>query len=533
LPNVGSFPTCNDHVITLRSPPPLSGLPVSSKNASTPPVDLQARKIMRRGEDGKSGTNTTANSEGPSKTTSEVGGASGSDGGNDANDTENKEKSALTREEREARYREARQRIFGDSENGEGDSAETSGSAEAKDVSRSSSASGRKKNKKQRNYDDDFEARSRFNAYYPQQYLPGYNGDQTMYYGGYTGQMQGSQYPGMNSTMPSQPNYGGAYPVMLPADAQAQYGWNNQQYPSANTSMGYSAYVPTQNGYDLSADFQRGMQSFQSAGLPSQMTPKMANAPMATYQEGYQTQPMPVNGGWAPMNQQPYSGPGFPQNSPTSRPMSAPMNGPMGQYPYGQFPTSPYNGLPNRNQHPLPGSYNRQQFNPQSQAFIPGGRSAPYQMQSGIVPPPGQGMNGYNSYQMSGANQTSNQIQNASPPVAGSQTFGSPAGTQSSNPAIQSQTPQTTSQTVVTPSPSGSSSTSVPAQSSIAKWGTPSHLPPKPPAPAQQQPPKFTLPGTNSYALPRLSNTLSPGGPTHGPGANRGSGSGMVNMTPQ
>jgi hypothetical protein len=52
----------------------------ATKSTNTPPVDLPARKIMRRGDGTMSGTNTGANSENPSKATSE---ADGSDGGND------------------------------------------------------------------------------------------------------------------------------------------------------------------------------------------------------------------------------------------------------------------------------------------------------------------------------------------------------------------------------------------------------------------------------------------------------------------
>ena len=87
----------NVRSLTHSSPPPLSQMVDVCKGADTPPVELPARKIMRR-EDAKSGTNTTSNSQNPSKTTSEV---DGSDGSNDG-----KDKAALTREEREARYRD-------------------------------------------------------------------------------------------------------------------------------------------------------------------------------------------------------------------------------------------------------------------------------------------------------------------------------------------------------------------------------------------------------------------------------------------
>lgn len=500
---------------------------------------------MRRGDDAKSGTNTTANSEGPSKTTSEAGGASGSEGGNDRNEADSKDKSALTREEREARYREARQRIFGNSDNGEGDSTEAVGSGEEKDISRSSSASGKKKSKKQRNYDDDFEARSRFNAYYPQQYpVPGFSGDQTVYYGGYPGQMPNPQFPGVNANVSPPPSYNGGYPIMMPQDAQGQYAWPAQQFQPPNGPMGYPNYSATQNGYDLSADFQRGMQSFQSAGMPSQATPKMANAPMASYQDTYQPQPIPMSGAWSHGNQQPaypmVNAPPYAQNGPSNRPMSAPIQGPApGQYPYGQFPPSPFNGKPNRNQHPLPGSFNRQQFNPQSQAFIPGGRNVPYQMQPNMGPMPPQGMNGYGNYQMP----VTNQMPSPRPPVAHLPTFGSPHSMQN-NSAVPAktnnpgpnQTPQIANSQIATapPSSSSSGSSSIPAQSSIAKWGTPSHLPPKPPAPAQPQPPKFTLPSHNNFSsVPRLPNNMAPGyAPNPPPIIRSGAGPGMPNNNP-
>jgi hypothetical protein len=493
---------------------------------------------MRRGEDGKSGTNTAANSEGPSKTTSEAGAVSGSDGGNEGNEGETRDKSSLTREEREARYREARQRIFGSSENGEGDSAEPNGSLEGKDVSRSSSASGKKKSKKQRNYDDDFEARSRFNVYYPQQYpIPGFGGEQTVYYSPYSGQMHNAQYPGVASNMSSPSNYGTGYPVMIPQDAQAQYGWSGQQYAPSAAPMGYVSQGPTQNGYDLSSEFQRSM-SFQNTGIPSQMTPTMANPSMATYQDTYSPQPMSMNGGWSPMNQQvtyPVAQPPY-QNGNDSRPMSAPGQGPLtGQYPYGQFPSSAYTGMPNRNQHPLPGSFNRQQFNPQSQAFVPGGRNMPYQMPTNAAPSP-QGMNGYATYQMSAVSQMPNQMQNVSPPLGQMQAYGSPngmhnnnSGASKSNSLGASQPPQLSNSQAAPSSspPSQTNSSTKPAHSSIAKWGTPAHLPPKPPVPSQPQYFKANLPGRDNFSLPRAPVNMAVGY-TSGPATMRGGASGST-----
>src|SRR6201999_4531443 len=106
------------------------------------PPTLPMRKIMRRqGDKSISGTNTASNSEGPSKTTSEAGGDSGSDGGQGTSN-DSKSKAAQSMEERQARYREARLRIFGTSE--ESELPTTPDPQE--DISRSSSTSGKKRN---------------------------------------------------------------------------------------------------------------------------------------------------------------------------------------------------------------------------------------------------------------------------------------------------------------------------------------------------------------------------------------------------
>ncbi|KAF1997553.1 hypothetical protein P154DRAFT_440947 [Amniculicola lignicola CBS 123094] len=479
-----------------RMPAPLSAVPVSSKTTNTPPVDLPTRKIMRR-EDAKSGTNTTANSEGPSKTTSEAGGGSGSDNGADGND---KDKSLLTREEREARYREARERIFGNGENGEGDSNEALGTVEEKDVSRSSSASGKKKNKKQRNFEDDgFEARSRFNAFYPQQYtVSGYGGEGPMYYAGYPPQMQNPQFATMNANVPAPGAYHNGYPAMIPPDTQPQYDWSGQQYPSPQNPMAYPAYSPAQNGYDMSGDYQRSMQTFQPPAVPSQVTPKMANTPMASYADPYQAQAMAQNQAWQQMNQQPtyaMNQSTYSQNGQGNRPMSAPSQGPVpNAYQYGQFPPSPYNGKPHRNQHPLPGSFNRQQFNPQSQTFVPGGRNMPYQMQPNMGQLGSQGMNGYGNYTMPGPPQMSGM----SPSIPHAQPYAAVRSMQHNSSAP--------SRTATSSQPT---SNAVQSQSSIAKWGTPAHLPAKPPPIAPSQNTKFSLPAHGYSPLPRIPNMPS------------------------
>ncbi|KZM28262.1 uncharacterized protein EKO05_0007585 [Ascochyta rabiei] len=463
-----------------RIPPPLSQMVDATKGADTPPVELPARKIMRR-EDAKSATNTGFNSQDPSKTTSEI---DGSDGSNDG-----KDKAALTREEREARYREARQRIFG-AESEDSPAAETTEAEDKdKDISRSSSASGKKKSKKPRNYDDDdFQARSRFNVYYPQQYaVSGFTAENAVYYDGYPGPTPNAQYAGLSSGASPPTTHSNPYPAMASPDAQSQYAWSGQQFPPHSGPAMYQPYAQIQPGYDLSADFQRGM-SFQSPVMPSQVTPKMANTPMAHYQEPFQQpQHMPSSQGWPQMNQQPaYPMGQVPPFTPSNRPMSAPQPQP---YAYGQFPPNPYSGQPNRNQHPIPGSYNRPQFNPQSQAFIPGGRNVPFQMQPNMGQGPPQ-INGYGGFQMQGQPPMAGQMQRVSPPAGSTPSFGSPQSLHANGSAgmhrIASQSGEQPSSRV----PSGASS--------IAKYGTPAHLPAKPPAPHQPPAPKFDLSALNA-----------------------------------
>ena len=206
-----------------------------------------------------------------------------------------------------------------------------------------------------------------------------------------------------------------------------------------------------------------------------------------------------MNSTWPQMGPQasyPMAQGSYVQPGPGNRPMSAPHQAPMpGPYPYGQFPSNTYNGKPGRNQHPIPGSYNRQQFNPQTQAFIPGGRNMPYAMQPnmGQVQPH---MNNYGGFQMSSQNPMPAQIPRLSPPATSTPSFGSPQSMQGNNSG-------TSMHRIASQSADPASS-----QSSIAKYGTPAHLPPKPPAPvpAQQSAPKFTLP-----SMTRVPSSISPG----------------------
>ena len=469
---------------------------------------MTTRKIMRRGEfsEGMSGPSTTANSEGPSKATSEVGeGGSG----------RVKDKSSMTREEREKQYAEARLRIMGKAEP---DPEDTTKTAVDNDLSRSSSASGKKKTKKRKD-DDDFEPRSQFPAYYGNQsYNPGY-GDGSFYFPQYSaGMMTTAQQQSYMAPTASPP------PVVYSSGYMTVDGSSPIQYmspqPYANQSgsnINSQSYPQQSNGqYDLSAQFSNmNFTSSNQQSIPQKPSASPNFTPGGSMsQQGWTSSPYD-NQQYLYAQQPMY---GQYQNSPAQTPATIP-------YAYGQLPNPALQG--GKMQHPLPGSFNRQQFNPQTQAFVPGGvgRGGPMQMPGQGGPFYGQyGMNhnaGMQQYRSSNGPPTQHR---PSPPVkTNSSSYPSPAMQQPVQ-AYNMATPTMHFQTLATVSNSNqghnhsqpqshnepaSNSMQRPVlgpgngplahplpqppnpESSIAKWGTPSHLPPKPPAPANPHPTKF------------------------------------------
>lgn len=452
---------------------------------------------MRRGDEG---SGTGGYSEGQSKATSDAGSELG-------------RSKALTREEREAKYNEARLRIFGTQDPESQDPAKAIGDT---DHSRSSSSSGKKKTRK-RNDDDDFEPRSQFPQYYANSSAfpnPGY-GDGTFYFPQYSGMMTGaSQYTVPQTASPPPMMYPAGYASADPS-GQMQY-INAQQYvsPPVNNGMNASNYVQSPTGnFDLSSQFQQVM-SF-SAATPQLMAPKTQSPNYAaSQQQAWQSSYDPAAYGYA----QPGPPAQYPDRSKSSPAQSA-NNVP---YAYGQMPNP---GLQNgaKSQHPLPGSFNRQppQFNPQTQAFIPGsGRSGSMpmpgpQINSPYPNPFGMPPNSMQQYRTTP--QVHGMQQRHTPPISSNSTYSSPSGhggiqmhnahtsglsypppnfgpPHSAPPAtftLNNRSQQQTlssmeNRSLVHPLPLPPN-----PESSIAKWGTPSHLPPKPPTPTDPHPHKY------------------------------------------
>ncbi|GAM82919.1 hypothetical protein ANO11243_009050 [Dothideomycetidae sp. 11243] len=326
----------------IRSPPRLSDVTNPSTAASTPPPPLPQMKILRRND-----TDTR-----PSSCDGVVDGDSGSDVG--------KNKFPATREEREARYEAARLRILGSAKPTE--DAVVAPPKEP-DGSNSNSVVGKRKNRKQRSDSEDgFEARSAYSMYPQGGMQPNVQPD-VHAYNPQSDNMPPMQYgPQMQFGMPNpyangyrgppqapQPFYNGGYGAMPPQQPPM---WNPDPY----------------NSYDMTGHMQA--MSFQPQGggmgtYPNQMggsvtgSPNYSHPTMMNGYNNYVQQPIPYHYGGPAGGQ-----PGFSATPP---------------YQFGMLPGQSFNGGKRQNpNHPLPGSYNRPFFNPNSQAFVPGRPSSPY-----------------------------------------------------------------------------------------------------------------------------------------------------------
>ena len=481
-----------------RIPTPLSEVAKSRALPATTalPAPLPAMKIMRRPGIAKdnlnadSGAGTTESSAFPSKAGSEAGEDSFQGTGviSPTESTTAKDKMSLTREEREARYKEKREELFGPQ-------AEETDSAESiKEVSRTSSRNEKKRKKAKK--DDDFEARSQFNAYYPSFPVNAYNqaNGSAAFYAQYG-------YPAYNQA-PEAPLMGLAMPQQV---FQPTY----QNPPNPQIYSTFIGQVPPLNGYGAQPQI---LNTHNTQGF-NQQTPTPLFA-----------QPLPQNIGMA-QSSSAISSPAMSANAQLSRPQSQmseqqwttslytspyqpvnpqppvyPSTSPTVPYPYGQLPFQPVqqNGRP---AHPLPGSYSRPAFNPQTRAFVPSGN---------LVPPPNNGFLNSNGLHANG--------HAASMMRSGSMTFSnsgghSPVPQQPSFPSVQYSAPYQEQLPKAYGSgnrkgpnqsqPSASTNDTGGHQSSLSKWGTPANLPPKPPPPQTASLPdgQHALPTNNQFGV--------------------------------
>ncbi|CAD6505090.1 BgTH12-00588 [Blumeria graminis f. sp. triticale] len=301
-----------------RLPPSLTSLSNPPASGNTPPPTTM--KIMRRG--GDSGPS-------PSKALSE----SGSDGKEKGLSAKEK----LSREEREAAYNKARERIFGkDEKNGEATPVDTE---EGNEMSRSSSVSTkdrtshnkRSKPLKQRRDDsENFDSRSQYTPFFPQPQGPTW--------------IPSAQYS--------------------PIGTQSLCG-NNRNYQNP-VSPQYSTAPIQQLGSTMITT--SGVQIFNYPQYPTQATQSSQNAQrfpqnpqINPFVSPVQSPPPPPQ----PWSQALYQNP-YQQLGPTTRGTSNSI-----PYPFGQLPGTT-NPADSKSQHPIPGSFNRHAFNPKTQSFVPG-----------------------------------------------------------------------------------------------------------------------------------------------------------------
>ncbi|KAL8978099.1 MAG: hypothetical protein Q9205_006236 [Flavoplaca limonia] len=452
---------------------PLSSYSPANMNSDVPASSQPAVKIMRRagliknGIRADSGPNTTDSSIAPSKAGSENGEDSGRGTGlvSPTESDLSKDRTTMTREEREAKYQEARARIFNDN-------PDANAVNDVQAISRTSSANGRRKSRKHRNNNDDgFEARSHFTAYYPAMSYSGPSYEQASSSAGYYNPCMPQQYPTLGEQSPVDPsmytsNYGSSYQSMPSTPA---YLGQMQQYPMAS--------VPTMNGFSTMQQYPEYMQQSQQYFHQPQSPPTihqhasgLSSPALSSNGQLSRTQSHTAEQAWSQMAYQyPYHQANIQQQFPplhNSLPDQAP-NGQSVPYQYGQLPYQPH--LPgSRNAHPLPGSYNRQQaFNPQTRSFVPAASSQP--PSNGTAPQNPVSTNRLPSGAPNNQGPLHTDHSHPTTHLPGMLQFGS----FSPIPEAKSQQPRRPQTNCVENQP--------PAKSSLAKWGVPANLPPKPP----------------------------------------------------
>ncbi|ETI23596.1 hypothetical protein G647_05398 [Cladophialophora carrionii CBS 160.54] len=359
-------------------PTPLHVLARSIPAGPLQPPSAATFKIMRRAglgpQHGSAGASTPASSSGPSKATSEAGLETTSEEGimSPIEGTPNKDKSKPTREEREAQYKAARERIFGDFQESVTSESASTGENSAS-MSRSSSSSGKRKARKQKTpKDDSFEARSAYVPSYAPMHMANMQSQYQTHYSdqGYQGAYQNptngyggninygttptQAYPGFDQTM----SYNNAPMGYGPANTQpfsAADSWSSMQTPP---NSGYYNYSASPNNYQQSMPPMLNQMNSQylPQSHPGMQQPQnwMNNQYQASYPQP-QGQGNPNVNGWS--GYQPNQG----------------MNNPV-PYGYGQMPSQNFGSNPNQPynaQYANQSTYSRSLFNPQTRSFVP------------------------------------------------------------------------------------------------------------------------------------------------------------------
>ena len=426
---------------------------------------MRRPELSKEGQTQSSGAPTTESSVVPSKAGSEAGDESqqGTGAVSPTDSALAKDKTALTRAEREARYKEKREEIFGpQSENADSNEA-------LHEISRVSSRNEEKKRKKKpRGNNDDFEARSQFNAYYPtmgyvaQPYTHVTNSP--TYFAPCNYQQPISQNGGMsyqNNGIP-QPSFAQPHPVPL-----SQQGYQHLIDPQHHNPPAIGNYnFVTGYEHQTNAQYMPIMQPniMMNHLLPGTLSPSLEGSIHSQFPQQSQAPDMqtPRNG---------FNTLYHPQEGRQQQAVST-----NGHFQFGQVPYQPHAHM--QTSSPVASNYPRPPaFNPQTQSFVPNG--APHavmtQPHGGVVQP---------AVAQTAVKGMINGGQYPLPPP-----YHNPNASLKENSRISGYR-KGTPQTNVSNSP---------VASSLSKWGTPANLPPKPPPPDAPGMPE-SLPTNNQFS---------------------------------
>ena len=331
-------------------------------------------------------------------------------------------------------------------------------------VSRTSSGNGKKRSKKSRRNNDDFEARSQFNAFYPTPHYPTSSFEQIAspmaYFGSYPQQGSVVNQSGSLGAAIFQQGYSQGFHSMSTVPAYP-IGLQNPSMPVSDMN-GQFPGVPMYPEYNQQYQPQYYQHMMQHPPMMGQQSPIMSSPALSAHAQLSRPSSQMSDQNWSQNSfSYPYHQPRQPQQGymPQMQERSMSTGNSTVSYPYGQLPYQP-NVQQGKPQHPLPGSYSRPAFNPQTRAFVP---SSGYQAQ--------------NNAQYSGTPGDA-KIHNplVAPPNGNSNLSQRPQANALHMPFGANQSRKTSSQ-------SASSQPNASQPSSLAKWGTPATLPPKPPPP--------------------------------------------------
>lgn len=368
-------------MLTIQSPTPLSTIVKTIVTNKVEPSTQRNVKIMRRNQlrEGdqhiESGETTISSSADPSKETSEISGDSqnGTGVASPADSNVTKDKASMTREEREAKYKETRERIFQGFECAESvDLPATNDTGNGN--SRTISCTGKKKTWKNRTNDGSFEVRSQYNlGYNPQQSGPApfeQTSDSNACFNPYPIPQQFQFDPNQSGQITNaafQQGYTQALQTLMSEPGYAMGFQHAQMFSNMATNGQHMVpplgqRVPTSYGHDVpNTQFQR----FYPHLPPSDSQSPAASSPATShqvyphapysYQQNHHHQQFQTGGPY-PSDQS--------QTGNTSYP-PATMN----------FQNASTDGTL---QQSMSGSYCPQMFNPQTNPFVPGNVGSPF-----------------------------------------------------------------------------------------------------------------------------------------------------------